>query len=326
MKAPPCQVIYTHGGGRLGNQVMRFVHWMAWTRTHAPQVEVLNFAFWPFAGYFALWREHPGCVFPVRGGLADWLARRYRGLPGRWQTSLESGNRLPRKVQASGHWWPGWQAVDLDVAREESIDLDDPAFLERVTRRAVTTCCGWKIASWRLVAEQQAELRGFFRPAAEFERPATEFIAQLRRRHDLLIGVLIRQSDYVSWNDGRFYFTTAQYAAWIRQLLDLHPGKRVAFVIASEEWQDPALFEGLPCFPATGNPGTDGHWFEKWVELSLCDFIVSPPSTFSATASFLGGVPLWPVVSANQMMALDQRLEDGMVGAARHPLFSQSVK
>lgn len=326
MTAPPHTVIYTHGGGRLGNQVMRFAHWIAWARAHAGQVEVLNLAFWPFADYFALWREHPGCIFPLRAGRADWLARRRAALP-RWlRVAGETKSRLQRAVQAAGHGWPGWQAIALDIAREESLDLDNPDFLARIARRPVTTCCGWKIASWRLVAEQQAELRGFFRPAPEFARPAADFIGALRQRHDVVIGVHIRQGDYREWNDGQFYFSTAQYAAWIRQLLDLHGGRRVAVVVASDEWQDPASFAGLPVHLTTGNPRAGGHWFENWVELSLCDFVVGAPSTFPATAAFLGGIPLWPVVTGSQAMAFDQLVSDGLIGAARHPAFSRAVK
>src|ERR1019366_8455995 len=114
------------------------------------------------------------------------------------------------------------------------------------------------------------------------------------------VGVHIRQSDYRQWDNGRFYFSTAQYAGWIRQLVDLHPGRRIAVVVASDEWQDPAQFAGLPIYPATGNPNAGGHWFENWIELSLCDIVVCPPSTFSATAAFLGEVPLWPVMAEDQ--------------------------
>jgi hypothetical protein len=325
MKTPAHRVIYTHGGGRLGNQVVRFAHWIAWARAHETEVEVLNLAFWPFARYFGVWREHPGCVFPVRDGNADGLARRVATHP-RLSSAMEGRNRLQRAVQAAGRWLPGWQSIELDIAGGESLDLDDPAFLARVRRRAVTTCCGWKIASWRLVAEHTTELRALFRPALEFEKSAANFIDGLRQRHDVVIGVFMRQSDYREWRGGRFYFSTAQYAAWIRQLIDLHAGKRVAVVIASEVRQDPAVFEGLPCFFASGTLNAGGHWFESWVELSLCDVIVTPPSTFSATAAFLGGLALWPVVSADQVMSFDQIIEDGMVGAARDPVFSCSVK
>ena len=134
----PPQVIYTHGGGRLGNQVLRFAHWMAWALEHAGEVEVLNFAFWPYARDFETWRAHPGCVFPLRAGRADRLAVRHAAAPAWMRRRLEKKTRLGRIVQAAGHAWPGWQAVDLDIVREENLKLDTN-FLARVRRRAVTT-------------------------------------------------------------------------------------------------------------------------------------------------------------------------------------------
>ncbi len=325
MKRPAHRVIYTHGGGRFGNQVIRLLHWIAWARAHAPAVEVLNIAFWPYVHYFAFWREHPGCVFPVRSGLEDWLARRCAVIP-RLRRALEGRNRLQLGVQSAGHWLPGWQAIDLDIEVGESLDLDDPAFFARVSRHRVTTCCGWKIASWRLVAEQASELRALLQPAPELARLAADFMVGIRQAHDAVIGLFIRQSDYREWEEGRFYFSSAQYVVWIRQLVDLHPGKRVAIVIASEVRQDPALFEGLPCYFASGTLNAGGHWFESWLELSLCDIIVTPPSTFSATASFLGGVPLWPVLEPQQTLSFEQCIKESLVGAARHPVYSRSVK
>jgi len=319
-------IIYTHGAGRLGNQVLRFVHWIAWLREQAGDIEIVNLAFWPYASLFSLWRQHPGCVFPVRSGRADSLAQKRSTWPAAWRAWSEDRSRLPRLVQAAGQRLPGWQAIDLDITREESLDLDDPDLPGRIRQRRVTTCCGWKIASWPRVAAHEAALREFFRPAPEHAQPALDFIAALRERYDVLVGVLIRQTDYQEWHDGRFYFSTGQYAGWLRQLVDLHPGRRVGFVIASDERQDAQLLTGLPAHFATGTLNVGGHWFESWVELSLCDLIVSPPSTFSATAAFLGGVPLWPVVGSTQVMAFDQVITDGMAGAARHPVFSLSVK
>ncbi|MBL9202268.1 MAG: hypothetical protein JNL39_17285, partial [Opitutaceae bacterium] len=165
MSRPPHQVIYTHGGGRLGNQVIRFAHWMAWARAHPGEIEVLNLAFWPHADCFAAWRDRPGCVFPPRPGPADSWARRRATLPRAVRAALEKNSRLARLVQRAATWLPGWQAEERDVLREESLDLDDPAWLARVKRTRTTACCGWKIASWRLVAEQERELREHFRPA-----------------------------------------------------------------------------------------------------------------------------------------------------------------
>ncbi len=319
------QVVYTHGGGRLGNQVLRFAHWIAWALEHAGEVEVLNFAFWPYADQFAAWREHPGCVFPLRGGRADALARRWPRAALAGRGLFKKNSRMPRVVQALGRGWPGWQAVDLDIVRGEKLALDAD-FLARVRQKRVTTCCGWEIANWPLVEKHEPAVRELFRPAAEFAAPAMEFITRLRCDHDSVIGVFIRQSDYREWHDGRFFFPATQYATWMRQIVALYPETRVAFVAASECRHEPGIFADLPVHFASGSANAGGHVMRSWAELSLCDLIVSPPSTFSATAAFLGEKPLWPVATPNQTMALDQVFSGGIAAAARHPVFSLAVK
>ena len=319
----PPTLIYTHGGGRLGNQIIRLAHWLAWTRAHPGRVNVIDLGFWRYAKYFSRWAEQPGSAFPQTSVGANLLAELQGWMP---EWALDRAEpRFQRLVQAAGRSWPGGGAIALDDAKGEGFDLDDPAFLRDITRRRVTTCSGWKIASWPLVAEQQTELRECFRPKPQWTNAAAAFIAGLRARHDLVIGVQIRQSDYRTWNQGRYFFPTSRYAAWLRQLLDLHAGRRVAFVVASEERQDPALFAGLPVYFATGSVNAGGPWFESWVELSLCDLVVSPPSTFSATAAWLGTGPLWPVWTAGQQLAPDQILRDPLLDAARHAGFAECV-
>lgn len=324
MSSPAHTVIYTQGRGRLGNQLIRFAHWMAWVRAQAGRAEVIDVGFWPFAGHFAAWRESPGCVFPARRSAADTWAR-LRALFPVW--ALRRGE-TPRQrlVHALGRCRRGWQAIRLDDARGEAIDLDSPAFFERISRCPVTTCTGWKVAGWRLFAEHQAELRRYFQPESESLARAREFLAPLRQQYDVIAGLLIRQTDYREWHDGRFCYPTADYAAWIRQLLDLHSGRRVGIVVACDERQDPKAFAGLPCHFATGSANAGGHWFESFVELSLCDLVLSPPSTFAAAAAYVRVVPLWPLVEKGQQLAFAQLLTDPLVEAARHPVFSLAVK
>ena len=320
------RVIYTHGGGRLGNQVLRFVHWAAWAHEYNGEVEVLDFAFWPYARYFEVWKNSPGCVFPPRSGPADSIASLWARLPSWIRGVLEASSRASRMVQAAGHWWPGAQAVELDIAHDERLDLDGD-FLTKVRRRAVTMCCGWRISNWDLVCKHESLLRQLFRPEGMAALRAEKCFRSLRSNaDDLVIGVFIRQSDYREWYDGRFLFAAAQYAEWMRQLLGLYGSKRIKFLIASEVAHDPETFAGLPIHFASGTPNAGGHWIDSWVELSLCDYIISPPSTFSATAAFLGRVPLWPLVSPEQTMSFAQVLDRSLIDAARHPEFSLSVK
>src|SRR5690606_36435547 len=127
-------------------------------------------------------------------------------------------NYGPRFLQAMGHVLPGWQAVNADDHRPEGVDLGDPTFLAKIMQAPLTTWCGWRIASWPLVEEQQADLRILFQPEAAAAALADAYVEVLRHRYDMLIGVFIRQTDYLSWADGRFFFPPALYGAWMRQV------------------------------------------------------------------------------------------------------------
>jgi len=317
-------VIYTHGGGRLGNQFLRFMHWMAWAREHEGEVEVIDMAFWPYARFFQQWKDYPACVYPMRPHNLDAVARQFRRLPAwlGWRAEW----RLQRAVHLSGRWWPGWQAMALNDQAGEGIDLESPDFFSNAIKHRVTTCAGWKISGWNFLAKHQSLLRECFYPEPAFAARAQKFIAPLRDKYDVLAGLLIRQGDYRVWHDGRFCFSAGTYAGWIRQLIDLYPGRRVAVVMACDEHQDPSDFAGLSCHFASGSANAGGHWFESLVELSRCDFVLSPPSTFGATAAFLGAIPLWPLLATEQSLSFDQIIEDVLPGAAAHPVFGLSVK
>lgn len=320
---PPSQIIYTHGGGRLGNQVMRLAHWMAWVLEQDGRVEVRDLAFWPHAHFFATWRRHPGCVFPLRPDRWDEIARWRQLLPEVLLRRLDW--RAQHAVHALGRSLPGWQQVTLNIAAGENLYLETDALRRRMGEWRITTCSGWRIHCWNLVAKHASVLREYFRPERAFAERAAAFVAELRRKHGFLIGVLVRQEDYRVWLDGRYCFSTAQYAGWVEQALALYADLRPAALVAAAEWAGPAEFGSMPVYPSTGNPGQGGHWFEQWVQLSLCDVVLSVPSTFAATAAFRGDLPIWPILRRDQTLAKDQIIIDGMLGAARHPDYSVAV-
>ncbi len=325
-RRPDHSIVYTGGGGRLGNQLIRFAHWIAWIRAQQTgTMEIINLAFWPFARYFATWSENPTCIFPPRRfDAADLVAKASNRMPS-W-LRIRTEWRWQSVVLKAGTWLPNWQSIALDDEAGEAIDLDSPAFAERIHRSRITTCRGWKIASWRLVAEQQKELSRLFVPTTPHLKQATDFLAPIRERHDIVAGLLIRQSDYRHWYDGAFYFSQSDYQWWIRQLLEIYADRRVAVIIASDERQDASVFAQPPCYFATGSVNKGGHWFESFVQLSMCDFILSPPSTFSAVAAFTGNIPLWPLMQRGQMLDPNQLVMEGLAGAAKHPVFAKSVK
>ena len=313
------KIIYTHGGGRLGNQVLRFAHWLAWAQEHAGAVEVRNLAFWPYAQYFETWRAHPGCVFPLRADAWDEVARARQWLPGWVRHRLDW--RVQHQVHALGRRRAGWQAISLDDAADEALDLGDPALARKISNRSTTTCAGWRIASWELLARHQAAVRGLLQPARDFAAGADDFIGTLRQRHGFIIGVHLRQGDYRGWHEGRFLFPADRYLGWIRQALGLYAAQNPAVVLVSDAPVAGVAGSDLPVYQRP-----ERHAMKDWTALSRCDVILCPPSTFPATAAFVGGRPLWPVTRADQVLDRAQLIADGLPGAARHPEFSLAVK
>ncbi|MBW4052015.1 MAG: hypothetical protein HIU85_11225 [Proteobacteria bacterium] len=306
--------------------MLRFLHWLAWARANDGAVEVLNLAFWDWAKYFSIWRERPGCLFPARQTRADQYARMLNMLPERVRKLSEDRWWLQRMMQSAAGKWPRWHAIKINDRAGERIDLQDPQFLEEVRHYRLSACAGWCIAGWQYVEEQQHTLRSWFQPAAEWQTRAEDYIGSLRAKHDVVVGLLARQTDYRIWNDGRFYFSTAQYARWIRQLVDLRVGRNIVVVLASEAWQDPKELCGLPYAFAPGAKNLKGHWFDSFAALSLCDFVISPPSTFSATAAFIGHIPVLPLTRGEQDLNAADMLHNALIDAARHPEFSIAVK
>jgi hypothetical protein len=98
---------------------------------------------------------------------------------------------------------------------------------------------------------------------------------------------------------GRFLHSPSDYAGLMGHLGENLRGRRVRFVVCSDESLDLSVFRPLDVVPGPGSPLRDLY------ALAGCDFLVAPPSTFSMWASFHGGVPLYQVVDPSIRPSLD---------------------
>jgi hypothetical protein len=74
--------------------------------------------------------------------------------------------------------------------------------------------------------------------------------------------------------------------AWVHELVAQFPGRRLAFLICSDEPRHENEFPGLTVGFGPGSQMGDLH------ALARCDWILGPLSTFSMWASFYGNKPL----------------------------------
>jgi hypothetical protein len=171
-------------------------------------------------------------------------------------------------------------------------DSSNVDYLEDVP---VSVIAGWNVRAWPLIEKHREQIQSILKPGNVYQKIAEQFIASQRSKFDILVGVLIRQGDYRDWNDGRYFFKSNYYHKLITRFLDEFDDADVGVVIASDQPQSNELFSNDKFNFTTGIAGGTGHYIESFAELALCDVVISPPSTFSALAAFVGNAPIIPL-------------------------------
>jgi hypothetical protein len=73
----------------------------------------------------------------------------------------------------------------------------------------------------------------------------------------------------------------------------------VGFLICSNEAINATMYQGLTVCFGTGDPVEDLYC------LSACDYIIGPPSSFSAWAAFYGDKPIRWIVASDDVPAIE---------------------
>lgn len=160
----------------------------------------------------------------------------------------------------------------------------------------------WLYTDFKALAKHHEEVRRRLSLKDEYMEAARRVIEKAAAADAVTIGVHIRRTDYKDWQDGRFYFSPEQYREWMHQCVQASP-KPVRFVICSDEqFDEPAFSEGFEHVTFSHESVVT-----DMAVLSLCDYIIGPPSTFSGFASFLGKTPKFALTSeASRISSLAQ--------------------
>jgi hypothetical protein len=244
-------------------------------------------------------------------------------------------NRLRyQSLHYFGKWHPDAQSIiggkphalfSIPGDQYDSFDLTDDENVDRLRSKDLTLLAGWGVRCWPLVIKHLSTIRTHLTPGEEHLSVAHSFITPLREKHDKLVGVLIRQGDYRTWNDGKYFFESSRYKELMEAYAAKFPSQDVGFVIASDEQQDEEVFADDSFTFATGEAVGPGHYVENFAELSLCDEVLTPPSTFSVFAAILGEspvIPLHPDIEQDGFECIDEPIRDGRA----HPVLGQAVK
>lgn len=329
-------VIYTRGGGRLGNQLLNYANLLAFSLEHQ-NIDVLDLAFIPYKREYGNDEMHLATVnstsLPrvfkhiIRYGWENRLVKHILGYGSLDRFRVQTLHRLADNCSNSqsiigGHPHTGYQIPGEDL---EELPLSHEATHQKLRSREISVVAGWGVRGWDLVQKHHKKIRPRMQPGESYLSAARSYVSELRENYDILVGVLVRQRDYRSWNEGEYFFESKQYKRYLSAYTNEYPGEKVGFLIASDEEQSAEIFRDEQYNFATGEAVGPNHYLESFVELSLCDAVLTPPSTFSTMAAFIGDVPLVPLyhgVLLNGWTHLNQPLLQSL----EHPEMGQSVK
>lgn len=319
-------VILTHGGGRFANQLLLFAHLIAMAEEQG-DLDIVDCGFWPYSDLCKGTSDNPLCFYSPRGRkpplipvlLAMLTEHALEASPRRVSASLRF--RLPRLA----HRRYATHSIDLDDYGTTVRSLRDPELLARLRSADWMLLSGWLLRDWEAVERHASAIRRFLMPAPHHRENATPFIDAMRGRYTRLVGLLVRRTDYNIWQNGRFLFPLEQYRSWIEQAIQAF-GPDCGVLVGADEPLPDFVFQGLAAHPCTGAAVGRGHYLETMVEFAACDVVMSPPSTFSAWAAFLGDVPLLPLVHAGQEIRRSDLLERHLLDSRLHPEFSLATK
>jgi hypothetical protein len=131
------------------------------------------------------------------------------------------------------------------------------------------------------------DIHFLFSPSREIVQRCETKFDRIMENADIVIGIHLRRGDYKTYKNGRYYYDDQTNVCWMNQMSILFTEKKVAFFIASNEPVNLSAFIPFDCFISEINSPMDDLF-----SLSLCDYIIGPPSTYSMWASFYGKKPL----------------------------------
>ncbi len=190
-----------------------------------------------------------------------------------------------------------WNTYDK---RNEIYPLGGPEFLALQHETRLLFVVGWSFRSDTAIGLKHKPLvRRIFTPVARHREAVARLTDRLRTGADQVVGVHIRQTDYQSFANGRYFYPLTVYRRVMSELAAQLPG-RTRFLLCSDAPLDPAAFAGLDVLPA------NGHFLEDNYALAACDYIVGPPSTYTAWASYYGDVPKCFIETPDASLTLDR--------------------
>lgn len=198
-----------------------------------------------------------------------------------------------------------WKLRNQKLNKADVIENFDPTFdLQSLKPMRSYELKGFHFSSGNLVLEHRSKICETLRFRESEILPIKNLLNDARKKYEVLLGVHIRQKDYRTFYDGKYFVSADQYLSCIEKFMSLHTkSKSIGVVICSDEKFLIKDFQTK--FPYYIYPA--GSIAQDILALSLCDFILGPKATtMSAWAAYIGDTALLQVTKDEPLNSIDQ--------------------
>jgi hypothetical protein len=287
--------IYGKPCGQFGNRLFTAAAIMSYAREYN-----FSFVFLGFHKYANLIKgtQKQRFAYGCLSGCVNWLQTLAEDLIRIYVRNISVTPVLRKHVQMLRTYISDGVVDGRRVAIRNVYNMDNPIFLQLVNDRQIVYFDGLYFFSPATMNRHSDAVRQYFAPQDMFLENARRRLNSKRDQHDYIIGVHIRRGDYARWHEGRYFYSPEQYLLMMQKVSNIFPSKKVLFCICSDESVSMEYFDRFDCIKGTG------HIMEDCCALSLCDYIIGPPSTYSGWASFYGQTPYCVVTDPEKSIVL----------------------
>lgn len=178
--------------------------------------------------------------------------------------------------------------VDFDRSKREKDGKK--MLLEAFEKYDTVFVSGWYFRVSELVEKHHAKLveKYSLKPQFYENNDFYKKIIGLKSKGNTLIGVHIRRGDYKKWENGKYYFDDETYEKYMNAFSQKRSKENVkdrVFIVFSNEKVSFEETQNLLISKET--------WFIDHKIMSICDYLIGPPSTFTLWANYIGNNALF---------------------------------
>jgi len=255
--------------GRWGNRLMMFAYAIAWSKENG--CKVINPSFSEYRKHFEYFSDNFLCMTPPTRLLS-------KGRCFFWE------NLCSRSIERIAHRRPFTffriSILDLSVGNINAKSID---FNELFKSYNTLIINGFVLGERdpELINNHKNDLTDIFQFTNSVKLRSEKMLGELKGQK--LVGICMRQGDYKSFMDGKFYLSDVDYIDLIKNLKVQFKGKACYFV-ASEESKDNFINDSSIIINC-GDPAINMYI------LSQCDYLIGPPSTFLTWPAWYNDIP-----------------------------------